>query len=224
VAKEYRVRDLDAHSWVEVWFTGIGWVPFDPTPPAAPAQSRTSGLGAPITDTTSQQPDPQDRRRKTNGGFDSASRHGSEATGASLSMPAPEIWIAVSAGLLVAGAAVALRRWIRGRRDDPDAQLREVAAALARVRAWDLRGATLLALERRLEVEAGPEAAAYLAKLRSMRYDPEDPQPPAARDRRALRREIATGTGPRGRIRALVMIPPWGPAARACKPPFRLAS
>jgi hypothetical protein len=26
-AKEYRVRDLDAHSWVEVWFTGIGWVP-----------------------------------------------------------------------------------------------------------------------------------------------------------------------------------------------------
>jgi transglutaminase-like putative cysteine protease len=23
-----------AHSWVEVWFTGFGWVPFDPTPPA----------------------------------------------------------------------------------------------------------------------------------------------------------------------------------------------
>ena len=36
--REYRVRDLDAHSWVEVWFTGIGWVPFDPTP----ARSRRS--------------------------------------------------------------------------------------------------------------------------------------------------------------------------------------
>ena len=30
------MRDLDAHSWVEVYFTGIGWVPFDPTPGVAP--------------------------------------------------------------------------------------------------------------------------------------------------------------------------------------------
>ena len=36
--REYRVRDLDAHSWVEVYFTGIGWVPFDPTPIRAPAR------------------------------------------------------------------------------------------------------------------------------------------------------------------------------------------
>ena len=43
---EYRVRDLDAHSWVEVYFTGIGWVPFDPTPTAAPAESQSSGLAA----------------------------------------------------------------------------------------------------------------------------------------------------------------------------------
>ena len=43
---EYRVRDLDAHSWVEVWFNGIGWVPFDPTPAAAPAESQSSGLTA----------------------------------------------------------------------------------------------------------------------------------------------------------------------------------
>lgn len=26
------VRDRDAHSWVEVWFRGYGWLPFDPTP------------------------------------------------------------------------------------------------------------------------------------------------------------------------------------------------
>ena len=41
---EYRVRDLDAHSWVEVWFQGIGWVPFDPTPARSPAQSQSSAL------------------------------------------------------------------------------------------------------------------------------------------------------------------------------------
>jgi uncharacterized protein (DUF58 family) len=30
----YTVRQSDAHSWVEVFFPGAGWVPFDPTPPA----------------------------------------------------------------------------------------------------------------------------------------------------------------------------------------------
>src|SRR5205814_7918095 len=44
--KEYRVRDLDAHSWVEVWFHGIGWVPFDPTPTTSPASSQSAGRDA----------------------------------------------------------------------------------------------------------------------------------------------------------------------------------
>ncbi|MGH3127546.1 MAG: transglutaminase-like domain-containing protein, partial [Gaiellaceae bacterium] len=29
---EWVVTDHDAHAWVEVWFAGIGWVAFDPTP------------------------------------------------------------------------------------------------------------------------------------------------------------------------------------------------
>jgi transglutaminase-like putative cysteine protease len=33
----YNVRDTDAHAWVEVYFQGIGWVAFNPTPPAAQA-------------------------------------------------------------------------------------------------------------------------------------------------------------------------------------------
>src|SRR5207244_2284721 len=37
---EYVVRDDDAHSWVEVYFQPYGWVPFDPTPVAAPPASQ----------------------------------------------------------------------------------------------------------------------------------------------------------------------------------------
>jgi transglutaminase-like putative cysteine protease len=42
------VTDRDAHAWVEVWFKGYGWLPFDPTP-AAPGFSRhptLAGTGA----------------------------------------------------------------------------------------------------------------------------------------------------------------------------------
>jgi transglutaminase-like putative cysteine protease len=31
-AGKWVVTDHDAHAWVEAWFAGLGWVPFDPTP------------------------------------------------------------------------------------------------------------------------------------------------------------------------------------------------
>lgn len=31
----YHVRQSDAHSWVEVYFPGYGWITFDPTPPSS---------------------------------------------------------------------------------------------------------------------------------------------------------------------------------------------
>jgi hypothetical protein len=34
----FDVRDIDAHDWIEVYFQGYGWVPFNPTPPAASAR------------------------------------------------------------------------------------------------------------------------------------------------------------------------------------------
>jgi transglutaminase-like putative cysteine protease len=54
----WRVSDHDAHAWVEVWFRGYGWLPFDPTPgagrpehgqlsaPYAAAQLLAAGGGA----------------------------------------------------------------------------------------------------------------------------------------------------------------------------------
>ncbi len=46
VTQAYRVRERDAHAWTEVWFAGLGWVPFDPTASVPPAGSTTSGAAA----------------------------------------------------------------------------------------------------------------------------------------------------------------------------------
>lgn len=46
----YAVRQADAHSWVEVHFDGLGWVTFDPTPPAG----RTAGDDAQLWPAASQ--------------------------------------------------------------------------------------------------------------------------------------------------------------------------
>ena len=39
---DYIVRASDAHSWVEVYFPGNGWMTFDPTPPAAGIRRQVS--------------------------------------------------------------------------------------------------------------------------------------------------------------------------------------
>jgi transglutaminase-like putative cysteine protease len=46
----YTVRDLDAHAWIEVYFEGYGWVPFNPTPPGA--RAKVAGGIDPLTPRT----------------------------------------------------------------------------------------------------------------------------------------------------------------------------
>ena len=46
--RRWTVTDHDAHAWVEVWFQGWGWLPFDPTP--------TRGAGASPYSTASSNP------------------------------------------------------------------------------------------------------------------------------------------------------------------------
>jgi hypothetical protein len=45
LAGDYIVRASDAHSWVEVYFPGTGWVTFDPTPAATESFGFLSRLG-----------------------------------------------------------------------------------------------------------------------------------------------------------------------------------
>jgi hypothetical protein len=44
-ANAWLVTDRDAHAWVEVWFKGYGWLPFDPTPASPGAATRPIGAG-----------------------------------------------------------------------------------------------------------------------------------------------------------------------------------
>jgi hypothetical protein len=45
----WNVTDREAHAWVEVWFKGYGWLPFDPTPAAPGAAPRAIKGAAAVT-------------------------------------------------------------------------------------------------------------------------------------------------------------------------------
>jgi transglutaminase-like putative cysteine protease len=211
---EYRVRDLDAHSWVEAYFPGIGWVTFDPTPAAAPAQR---GPDANSPGPSSDQAGSITQRDKLGPLARTPSTPVSpRAEGGGLGFwPVAGISLL---GLAAAGAALYLVL-ARRRRGAPaervaDAQLREVERALKRL-GWRVPGGTtLLALERRLAKAAGPVPARYLARLRAHRYAAAGERLPGRQDRRAFRRALTAKRGLRARLLGLFAIPPGGPRLR----------
>jgi transglutaminase-like putative cysteine protease len=209
--REFRVRDLDAHSWVEVWFTGIGWVPFDPTPARSPAQSQSSALA------TSAAAADAGEVRQTRLGVAAERNGGSGAVGDSgggSGRLLPALIVLLLVAPLAAVALVLAGRMRRLRGLGPGAvaelQLSELRRALERL-GWELPSSTtLLGLERRLGRFAGPASQAYAHALRANRYDPRAPSAPSLGQRRELRRELSRGSL-YDRVRGLVAIPPGAP-------------
>jgi transglutaminase-like putative cysteine protease len=195
---EYVVRDFDAHSWVEVYYPGIGWVTFDPTPAASPARSQPDDVTAGgITGATPRAPN--------FGGGDIRSDPSRRREVAGQGTPWTEIALAAAAAvLLIAVLALWLVRH-RRRLAAGWGPLDDLELALHRARRDPRPGATLQSLEDAMS--GAPGAAAFVRAVREARYSPRPAEPTPAQ-RRALRAELGRGGGLVGRLRAWWALPP----------------
>jgi transglutaminase-like putative cysteine protease len=198
----WEVRASDAHAWVEVFFSGIGWVSFDPTPPASAASSleestalsRTAVFGG---GSLTHGPRALSRRAARQ-----AHRNGAGS-------PWPILAPVLGACLLAALGAFAYRPSRRRRRrrssGDEDPAVVELRRALVRLGRAE-PGLTLAQLERRLSREGHERAARYVDGIARRRFAGA-PQRAAPRGRGQLRRALAR-RGIAGRARALLALPP----------------
>ena len=208
--REYRVRDLDAHSWVEVWFTGIGWVPFDPSGPLA-AQSQVER--------------PRDERRGRrrlavrNSRLGVAASEPTSDASADIGSDSGGGWVLPVLMLLLlvvplAAAAVLGTRARRLRTLSPEAVAEAtVGNSAARSCGW----AGICRRPPRCSASNGGSGAsparpqkAYAGALRANRYDPRSPSGPSLRHRRALRRELSRGSVI-DQLTGILAIPPGAP-------------
>jgi transglutaminase-like putative cysteine protease len=190
---EFIVRDFDAHSWVEAYYPGWGWLTFDPTPAASPARSQPADSASVPGSSSGVSP--------TFGG-DPLAERGAGVPVAPESGPWWRIPLIVIGALALLGLlALAVRRWRRGA---PPA-LSELERALRRTRREPAPGTTLHALEARFAQT--PAAAGYVRALRESRYR-DAPGHPTRAQRRGLRSELGRGGGIVGRLRAWWALPP----------------
>jgi hypothetical protein len=196
------VTDHDAHAWVEVWFAGQGWVPFDPTPgrgtlggeysfasgsQEAVARLRRGELGASTTPTTPPRiPDAADLPGTT-GSADSRRAPSLVAVGLVLAA----LWV------VFLGAGKAIVRRARYLSRDP----RRLATASRRELEDFLRdqgvdvpsNATLALLQRAVDVELGLDGRPFATAAARARFGPPEIRSPGATvARKEARRLIRT--------------------------------
>jgi protein-glutamine gamma-glutamyltransferase len=173
------VTDHDAHAWVEAWFAGLGWIPFDPTPgrgtfggeysfasrsDAAVAALRKGELSRATKQSATRVPDASDLIGATSGGRDRAP-----------SLVAVGLVLAAAWILLVGVGKALLRRWRYVSRDP-----RRVATASRRELEGFLRdqgvsiapGTTLVALQRAVHDELGLDGRPFTTAVARARFGP----------------------------------------------------
>ena len=115
---QYTVNSLDAHSWVEVFFPGYGWIPFEPTP---------DGLNVPVNRPATKDAlnAPDSASAQPSARIPPGLREPSDPSGTSnATTPFADIWrplLTVGAGLLLLAliAFLLALRWLMAVRDVP---------------------------------------------------------------------------------------------------------
>jgi transglutaminase-like putative cysteine protease len=230
----WTVTDHDAHAWVEAWFHGYGWLPFDPTPAAgrpelgqldAPYSAgsprfslRATGItiaGSPIAPAQAAhrhgEADPSKADTTRRGGGGDAAASSSSAGRRSLL-----VLLAVLAGGALAGIALAklaVRRWRYASRDPrrvAAACRQELADFLLDQRIDAARSATLHELGTLVREELAVDPDEFVAAATAARFGPPEGARPAARDARrelrALMRAVRARLTARERLRGLLSL------------------
>jgi hypothetical protein len=214
-AHAWLVTDREAHAWVEVWFKGYGWLPFDPTPaaPGAPLRIAPAGTlgGRSGPGSNLLRPGPAGR---TKGGSSPASDALSRknlagppgiSSGASLHLgdsgghrgwPALALLLvltAVAVGIVLTKAGVrVLRRLQREPRRVAAVCRAELVAFLVDQHVEVPRSATLRELGELVQYEFGVDPAPFVAAVTAARYGRMED---AAAAVPMARRELATLLG-----------------------------
>ena len=206
------VNDHDAHAWVEVWFPGHGWVPFDPTP----------GRGTFSTSYSFASDSPETVAALRRGSLDAVVRaeergdlvQGLDSGGADGGGDRPSI-LTIALVLTALGAlAIGLVKWLRRRVGYLTTDPRRVAAATRNELEWFLRdqgvvvprSATLEDLRRAVGEKLGFDAGPFVAQAGRARFGaPSDTRLAARRAReelqsllRAVRGELSVVARARG--------------------------